>query len=200
MFVTLSKDALLRLILEVAVSLSPGQCLSIDLWGFQVGGPLNLTASSTGTAHVQVWEPSEVKNLTGGMVPKQPVMGAIKLFLKVRPFVCAGQDKVSSLMMTHEVGHFKEFLEGGESVFQGKVDQFMGLPTTKHLRAEQYADSYLFRHLKQRGADPSLCDKLGRDLKGITSRDPRLAEEDPFVTGYPRDSERVAACKAALSE
>ena len=201
MFVTLTKEALLRLVLEVAVGLSPGQCVSIDLLGFQAGAPiLNLPKNHTGEALVVVWKPHQIKSLTGGVVPKQPSMGAMQLALGVkRPFVCAGPDKVSPLLMVHEVGHLKEFLEGGDEALKGKFS-FFGLPSEKHLRAEEYADSYLFSKLKENRAAPTLCERFGRALKSLTSRDPRLAEEDPFITGYPRDSERVAACKAALSE
>jgi hypothetical protein len=196
MLVTLTKEAVLRLFLEAALALTPGQCISADLWGFKAGAPLNLPKSGE-APQMLLWEKSQVRSLTGGTVPEIPIFGVSEGSGFHRVFVCSGPEP-SELLMVHEVGHVKEFLEKGTDCLGGK-HTLLGIPNSKHLEAEKFADRYLFSVLKGAGIGSSHCEQLGRELKGLTARGEWLAEASPTLTGYPRDSERVEACKAALT-
>ena len=198
MFVTLSKEVFLHLVLKVALALSPGQCVSADLWGFQAGAPLNLPKDqTTGNPLLVVWEEKDVPSLTGGVVPVQPVFGAMQLPGFKRPFVCAGPDQPHPHLMIHEVGHLKEFIEGGDEAILGKFS--WGTPNSKHLKSEKYADNYLFSTLALMGYTAEACGEFLRGIKELPHRPPGLAEAAPSIAGYPRDSERLASCKAVLT-
>lgn len=195
MLITLTKEAVLRLFLEVSLSLTTGQCISADLWGFKAGAPLNLPKSGEAPQLV-LWERTEAATLAG-VVPATPIFGVSEGTGFHRVFVCSGPEP-SELLMVHEVGHLKEFLEKGTDCLGGK-HTLLGIPNSKHLEAEKFADRYLFSVLKGAGIGSSHCEQLGRELKGLSSRPAWLAEASPSLTGYPRDSERVEECKRALS-